>query len=231
MPHLTLVLGRRPMQVYDLDQPTVRIGRDAGMDITIDNPGVSRAQAELRREGNGWVVADLGSSNGTFLNGKRITAPVALKAGDEIGIGKFSILFEKTLPVAPAPAQGSRPDAAGGQEGTMHLKAHEVSQLLSEASRKRRAHIEWQSGDQKGSLDLTEVSVALFGTDDLCDVRVPIGPKHHLLLIRKDGRYEVRNLATLKRMRVGGAVLRKTLLKDGDTVAMAGLELRFVAEL
>ena len=60
MPKITLLLGRKTMQVYDLDQATIRVGREEDMDILIDNPSVSRRQAEIRRESGGWVVEDLG---------------------------------------------------------------------------------------------------------------------------------------------------------------------------
>ena len=231
MPQLTLVLGRKPMQVYDLDQTTVRIGREAGMDIIIDNPSVSRAQAELRKEGDGWTVTDLGSANGTFLNGDRIASTRPLKAGDEIGIGKFSILFEKT--VAAAPQASAAPPRAPTDEhqGTMQIKAHEVTKLLDDYSKQRRAHIEWESGGQKGTHHFTDASAVLIGTDDLCDVRVPKGPKHHLLVIRKDKGCEIKNLALLGKMRVGGSAARKARLKDGDVVEMSGVKLTFVGDL
>jgi hypothetical protein len=233
MPQLTVVLGRKPVQVYNLEQTRVRIGREAGVDIVIDNPGVSRLHAELRKEGDGWTVTDMGSSNGTFLNGQRISATQLIKAGDEIGLGKYSVLFEKAL-AAPAAASAPRPAAAAAvaeTQGTMHIKAHEVTQLLNEASKQRRAHIVWESGGQKGTHHLADAPAVLVGTDDLCDVRVPKGPTHHLLIVRKDKGCEVRNLAMFGKMKVGGTVTKKSRLKDGDVVEMSGLKLTFVGEL
>jgi pSer/pThr/pTyr-binding forkhead associated (FHA) protein len=53
------------------------LGRARTCDVTVDDPSVSRQHAELRPEGEGWLVADLGSTNGTFVNGRRIqTAPL-----------------------------------------------------------------------------------------------------------------------------------------------------------
>ncbi len=56
MPKITLLMGRKTMRVYDLDQAAIRIGREEDMDVLIDNQSVSRRQAEIRREGEGWVV-------------------------------------------------------------------------------------------------------------------------------------------------------------------------------
>jgi hypothetical protein len=64
------------------------LGRDqASADLVIDDPGVSRRHARLVTDGGGVVVEDLGSSNGTFVNGERITAPVELGADDEVQVG------------------------------------------------------------------------------------------------------------------------------------------------
>lgn len=230
MPQLTLVLGRKPVQVYNLDQNRIRIGREAGVDIVVDNAGVSRLHAELRKEGDGWTVTDMGSANGTFLNGQRVSATQLLKAGDEIGMGKFSLLFEKVLDAPAAPAAGPA-HAPVEAQGTMHIKAHEVAQLLNESSKQRKAHVEWESGGQRGSHHFAEAAAVLFGMDDLCDVVVPKGPKHHLLMIRKDRGCEIRNLAMFAKMKVGGSVTKKARLKDGDVVEMAGLKLTFRGDL
>ena len=94
MPKLTLVLGRNPLKVYDLDQPVIKIGRVKEMDIVIDNPSVSRNQAELVRQTNGtWIVRDLGSSNGTFVNGDKLSGDRPLQVGDEISMGDISVVF------------------------------------------------------------------------------------------------------------------------------------------
>ena len=81
MPKLTLLLGRRTMQVYDFKQPSIVIGRDDGVDVLIDNPSVSRRHAEIRLGDDGWVVEDLGSSNGTFIGGTKIQGPQSVEIG------------------------------------------------------------------------------------------------------------------------------------------------------
>jgi len=234
MPKLTLVLGRKAMQAFDIEAPTIRIGREPGLEIVIDNPSVSREQAEIRLQGDGsWIVADLGSANGTFLNGKRIGSGHPLKAGDEIGIGKYSLLFEKEVEIAAPTAQPksrtSAPDAA--YSGTMQIKASEVEHLLQSSSKERQAHLTWEAGGQRGTHYLTDAPAVLIGMDDLCDVRVPKGPKHHMLVIRTGRGCEVRNLAMFGKMKVRGNVTRKTQLKDGDVVEMSGLKVTFVGDL
>ena len=63
------------------------IGRDPGCDLLVDHPSVSRQHALLRTTATGWEVSDLGSTNGTRINGWRVDATQALCPGDEITFG------------------------------------------------------------------------------------------------------------------------------------------------
>lgn len=71
---------------WPLDQPVTEIGRWDDNDVVIDDRWVSRYHAQVRREGDEYVVQDLGSKNGTFVNGRRIAAPLSLSDGDEIQV-------------------------------------------------------------------------------------------------------------------------------------------------
>ena len=70
------------------------IGRSRQSDIVIDDANVSRQHAEVRPRGGAWVLTDLGSTNGSRLNGRRITNPEVIQPGDEIEIGTSVITFE-----------------------------------------------------------------------------------------------------------------------------------------
>jgi hypothetical protein len=70
------------------------IGRSHQCDIVLEDPNVSRRHAEVHPRGGTWVLSDLGSTNGTLLNRRRISEPGVLSAGDEIEIGTALILFE-----------------------------------------------------------------------------------------------------------------------------------------
>jgi FHA domain/Domain of unknown function (DUF1707) len=65
----------------------VTIGRAPGSDCLLSDPSVSRRHAELRADGEGWVLVDVGSTNGTRLNGWRLTGPAGVRAGDEVVFG------------------------------------------------------------------------------------------------------------------------------------------------
>jgi hypothetical protein len=72
----------------------ITIGRSRQCDVVLNDPNVSRKHAEIRPRGGGWVLSDLGSTNGSSLNGRRIDGPEVLNAGDEIEIGTSVIRFE-----------------------------------------------------------------------------------------------------------------------------------------
>ena len=231
MPKLTLLLGRKTIQVFDFDQEAIVVGRDeAEADILIDNPSVSRLHARIRQEGTGWVVEDLGSSNGTYLAGEKVKVPERLALGDEISLGKFSIVFGKEV----GEAEGSGASSAtpvSGTEGTMQIREHEVKELLKESERKRRAHILWESGGRRGRHDLTEAPAAIFGTGDLSDVKVPKAPKHHVVVVNRASGCEVRNLHGWTKMKAGTRTTNLVTLRDGQAVEVGGLKLTFVADV
>lgn len=231
MPKLTVLLGRKTLQVHDIDKPVIRVGRDEEMDVIIDNPSVSRRHAEIRQEGEGWVVEDLGSSNGTYMGGKKLDSAHPLAVGDEIGMGKFFIVFGKVVGEGPAQAPGKASAASDSFGGTTQIRATEVEELLKDSERKRRAQIEWESGGRKGTHYLSEVPAVIFGTTDLCDVRVPKAPKNHVVVIYHSGKCEVRHLGFWGSMKVGGASKNKHELRPGESAEVGGLKLTYVADL
>ena len=242
MPRLTLMLDRKTVQVYDVDRSVIRVGRIAEMDIVIDNVSVSRRQAEIQREGDGWIVRDIGSSNGTFVNGERLSGDRKLQPGDEIGIGKYSIFFERAgaaaeaapaaVAAAPPPPRAAARPTPARSEATMFLEPEEVDQLRKSVAQKRQAHVLWESGGRSGTHFFgAEGSAVLIGTDELCDVRVPRGPRHHVLVVRGAQAVEVRNLSFWRRMRVKGQSLVRARLSGGDIVEIGGLKLTFMDEV
>jgi pSer/pThr/pTyr-binding forkhead associated (FHA) protein len=69
------------------------IGRSRDCDIPVEDPNVSRRHAELRFEDGRWVIADLGSTNGVKVNGRRVENS-ALEPGDEVVLGLARFRFE-----------------------------------------------------------------------------------------------------------------------------------------
>ena len=77
---------------FVLSAPVTNIGRHADSDIALDDITVSRRHCEISHEGSRFVVRDVGSLNGTYVNQKRVDS-VELLQGDELQIGKFHVVF------------------------------------------------------------------------------------------------------------------------------------------
>jgi hypothetical protein len=72
------------------DGHPLRIGRDPASGLRLSHESVSRVHAELRRQDAVWVLRDLGSTNGTTVNGRRVTGAAVVREGDLVGFGQMS---------------------------------------------------------------------------------------------------------------------------------------------
>jgi serine phosphatase RsbU (regulator of sigma subunit)/pSer/pThr/pTyr-binding forkhead associated (FHA) protein len=116
MPDLVVKYPDRPPDTFPLGRLRITIGRSARNDVCIPDPFASRVHAEVRREGDVYVMQDLGSANGTLFNGSRAEAPMPLAPGDRIQIGETEIEFRDQSAAAMsatmiADAGHSKPEA------------------------------------------------------------------------------------------------------------------------
>jgi hypothetical protein len=79
---------------YALSRPTTRIGRGSEADLRIDDPGISRRHAELRRSGGDVTVVDLGSTNGVVVDGERVEQ-ARLRDGSRVIMGSTTLVFHE----------------------------------------------------------------------------------------------------------------------------------------
>lgn len=82
---------------YDFTEDKVSMGRSGDNDISVPDPFCSGSHAQIKRSGKDFILKDLESKNGTFLNGDKIKSEIKLKEGDEILIGSTRIVFNKKL--------------------------------------------------------------------------------------------------------------------------------------
>jgi signal transduction histidine kinase len=94
MATLRLIQGPHAGSLYPLEGRRVTLGRQSGVDLFLDSVEVSRRHARVTREGEHFFLEDLGSSNGTYLNGTLLAAKTELRPRDRIGIGPFLMQFE-----------------------------------------------------------------------------------------------------------------------------------------
>jgi pSer/pThr/pTyr-binding forkhead associated (FHA) protein len=89
--------GPTPGATYPLEGESLTIGREASNSVQINDAEISRRHSRLQFQGGKYVIEDLGSTNGTYVNGQRLAAPYVLKPGDVVSFGEQIVLaFEST---------------------------------------------------------------------------------------------------------------------------------------
>jgi len=92
-PVLTVLTGGMSGQLFKVTKGTAVIGRAANAEVKIEDDGISRTHARIRSETAGRAfIEDMGSRNGTFVNGTKLTGTVELREGDKIQVGRGTVL-------------------------------------------------------------------------------------------------------------------------------------------
>ena len=108
--HLIMRSGPQPGKSFELTKGELYIGRDIHNDVVINDAEVSRKHARLIMQAGGYVLEDLGSTNGTFVNGQRLMGPHVLRPNELIMLGEnislvFETSYEADATVIGAPSQ------------------------------------------------------------------------------------------------------------------------------
>ena len=198
------------------------IGRRRGQDIELPFVSVSEQHARLSRSEKGWLLADLGSANGTFLNGRRLTPFVAqaFSAGDVLRLASVELIFE---------GEGSPGLGADGQkvepESTATLARRLVSDLFGTSRPAEVAHLVVRDGPGQGRELRLEVVGCRYrvGRGTGCNLVVPdddISREHAEFERRWDGVF-VRDLDSKNGVLLMGERLAgERRLSDGDVLRL-----------
>lgn len=125
----------RSRTVLTSSLPLVTIGRDPASTIHLEDPKVSSRHAHLDGSSGQWVLRDLNSMNGTFVNGERLSSPRALKAGDIVKIANYVLEFDGNTLSAFVADGGMRVDIVQlrrdvGPRSAPHRILHDVSMTV-----------------------------------------------------------------------------------------------------
>ena len=99
-PRLVMESGPQPGLVILLTHDWLSVGRSSDNDIVLRDLEVSRRHAHLRRSGQGWLLEDLGSTNGTYVNSDRLVSPYLLRHGDIIDLSEAITFTFRHRPLA-----------------------------------------------------------------------------------------------------------------------------------
>lgn len=117
-------------EILEIDGDYIEIGRSRKATIRVKDTAVSGEHCYLMRLGDKWMVVDLNSRNGTYLNGKRVTKE-RFKAGDTLAVGRARILFDLEAkpgqPLVEQPKEGEVKRIISGPIPDLEKKQKEVS--------------------------------------------------------------------------------------------------------
>lgn len=235
VPELLLFLGEKQLGTFALTKAEFTIGRNPGNDILIDNVGVSRRHAVIQVSGDHVVVEDLGSANGTFVNGQKITKH-ELQDGDEILVLKHRLLFRVPKEASPPPKAEVIADA--GQK-TMFIDAAMIAQAAAgkpaakseAATPKLRPRLILP--DLKKTLALEEEEEVTLGKGPECKIQLSgmfVAELHAKIVREKEGHFKIVHVAGLAGTRVNGEKISEHVLKHGDEIEIGKQKLLFRLE-
>ncbi len=147
-----LVVQKGPAvgQAFELVDGQITMGRESSNSITIDDRALSRSHAKLIKTASGYTIQDLGSTNGTYINGEAINSPHDLKNGDKIFIGETVVIEFQVIPgkndpnatfVMPAPNKRANATEVLPSRADVEAALHKGS--LSHADEHRLLFSRW----------------------------------------------------------------------------------------
>ena len=233
MAKLVLSFNGDVVTEYELDKETLTIGRKPDNDIHIDNLAVSGNHAKILTILNDSFVEDLGSTNGTFVDGNKITKH-ALQSGENIVIGKHELKyvnanaeseesdFEKTMIIRPdAEGMPETEEADKDIEKSIGKIAADLASAGTETSGPGSAKLQLTSGTNAGKeLQLTKILTTL-GRPGVQVAAITRRPTGYFLIVVDAGKEK--KMPLVNDTEIG----KQHPLADDDVIEVAGVQMRF----
>ncbi len=233
MAKLVLSLDGNFVKEYDVDKETLTIGRKPDNDIHIDNLAVSGSHAKILTILNDSFIEDLDSTNGTFINGNRITKH-ALQNGESIVIGKHELKyinasaesgeseFEKTMIIRPdTEGMPETHEADKDIENSIGKIAADLASAGTETSGPGPAKLKLVSGTNAGKeLQLTKILTTL-GRPGVQVAAITRRPTGYFLIVVDAGKDK--KMPLVNDTEIG----KQHLLADADVIEVAGVKMSF----
>lgn len=209
---------------YPLDDKfEVTVGRGTGCDVIINNYAVSRHHCTIREIKRKWVLYDEGSSNGTYVNGEKITQH-ELKHNDRVVIGKHTLLFDQySAGIESTP----RAEDQSGDDGTMFVSPDALAKLKDRSKNQQSMALVINS--PKRRIQPLTQTVTVIGKSPLSDVKIGgLFVKQEQLVITKTERgYKINSNGGWRAMRINGVKRDTAFLSAGDVITIAGNKISF----
>lgn len=204
MPELILKLGDTIVQRFVFDKDIMSIGRSRDNDVVIENLSVSRNHARIRRQNGKYILTDLNSANGTFVNGIRVSKTEVVD-DDMISIGKHKVHFVNKMV-----SDEDMISDAFGADRTVVVDRAPVPVLVI---------IEGKLKGKEFPLTKFETSVGKASSNDIVIGDDWFLSRRQAILTHAGSGFEIRDLGGFRKTRVNGvAITEPVILKPGDRI-------------
>ncbi len=230
MPRLILTFNKQVIKEYPFLKDSITIGRNDDNGIIIDNLAVSSYHAKIDKVGPDYIVTDLQSTNGTFVNDEKVVSH-KLSHGDNIVIGKHVILFVAAEKAAEAA------DKKGELDKTMMLDTAKQKELLAKQQvvpktpkpPQKIGVVSFINGSDLGEIELKK-KLTKIGKGDTSEIRLSgvfMGSTAATISKRPSG-YTITFTGGRTKLKVNGEVVKDSVaLKDFDTIELGPFKFQF----
>ncbi len=231
MARLILMFNNQVVKEYPLMKESITIGRNEDNTITVDNLAVSGYHARIDAAGKDFILTDLQSTNGTFVNDKKVISH-KLVHGDNVIVGKHLILFVGEGKEAPAVKMS---DGKMDMDKTMMLDTAKQKELLAKqagtsaaaAPAQKLGVISFIEGADLGEIELTK-KLTKIGKADTSEIRLSglFMPATAATISRRPSGYVITAMGT--KLKVNGEVIKDNVqLKEFDTIEIGKVKFQF----
>ncbi|HUT56095.1 MAG TPA: FHA domain-containing protein [bacterium] len=223
---LTIIEGDSQGIHRKLKEQKLVIGRK-GAGLVLEDKAVSRRHCEIEKRGDAWFVKDLGSKNGTLVNGKKVSEQ-RLHHLDEIKVGNARLLF------AESEAQMERAPEEIAESSLDVTKVDDKSKERElKLPRGREFFLEYMTGPKKGRSIKFEKARVIIGRGEEADLDLDdkgVSRKHVMIEIHSREQIYISDLASQNGTWLNGMRIRMTKLIHGDKIRMGNTVLKFIAQ-
>jgi pSer/pThr/pTyr-binding forkhead associated (FHA) protein len=236
MPRLILKFNDQVISEFFVEEGMITIGRHNDNTIAIDHFAISRYHARIDKVGNDYVISDLQSTNGTFVNSEKITSPRILANNDVILIGKHIITFVGAEGEEFPPPPGKTEEPFDGGKTQMLDKDYEKDLLAKIKEKPSPAPppepvgvLGFLDGTSLREVELTRNRITI-GNAEGSDIRLSglfVGSTAAVITRNPKG-YMITFVGGLSKLKVNGEIVKDTVrLKDLDLIRIGPHRLQF----
>ena len=232
MARLILMFNKQVVNEFSLEKESVTIGRNDDNTITVDNLAVSGYHARIDAAGSDYILTDLQSTNGTFVNDNKVVSH-KLAHGDNVAVGKHIILFVGTGQEASIPGAGA--DKKMDMDKTMMLDTAKQKELLAKQQgamaaaqkAKKIGVISFIEGSDMDDIELTK-KLTKIGKAETSEIRLSglFMPATVATISRRPSGYVISTMGG--KLKVNGEIVEENVpLKEFDTIEIGKIKMQF----